>query len=203
MPSKISPDLAAYLDSFPSATRKVLDKIRATVRKAVPDAEEMRSYGVGAFKRGGTYVLYYAGYPKHVSIYPVYAGDPVLGDALKPYTSGKATAKFPLDKPVPYDLITKIVRAKVKESLERAAAKASKRKPGKALAHEAERPNQAKVAEHNERVEKRAATGKGPVRAKARAALKTALAKKPAKAPAKKVVKKAVKKVAKKAAKKA
>jgi uncharacterized protein YdhG (YjbR/CyaY superfamily) len=165
MPAKISPDLVAYLDSFPPATRKILDKIRATVRKAVPDAEEMRSYGVGAFKRGGTYVLYYAGYPKHVSIYPVYADDAALGDALKPYTSGKATAKFPLDKPIPYDLITKIVKAK--------------------------------VAEHGERLEQRARTGKGPAGKAAREALK--------KAPAKKSVvkKKAAKKPVKKAAKKA
>jgi uncharacterized protein YdhG (YjbR/CyaY superfamily) len=123
---KTDPALTEYLDSFPAATRKILDKIRATVRKAVPDAEESRNYGVGAFKRGGTYVIYYGGYPKHVAVYPVYASDAALGAALKPYTSGKATAKFPLDKPIPYDLIAKIVKAKVKEAEARMAAKAVK-----------------------------------------------------------------------------
>lgn len=126
MPAKIDPALIEYLDSFPFATRKILDKIRATVRKAVPDAAEQKSYGVGAFKRGGAYVLYYAGYPKHVSIYPVYASDPVLGKEAAPYTSGKATAKFMLDKPIPYGLITKIVKAKVKENETRVAARAAK-----------------------------------------------------------------------------
>src|SRR5215217_9479737 len=104
MPAKPSAELAAYLDSFPAATRKILDKIRATVREAVPDAEEQRSYGVGAFKRGGTYVIYYAGYAKHIALYPVYKGEAELAEALKPYSSGAATAKFPLDKPMPYGL---------------------------------------------------------------------------------------------------
>lgn len=132
MPAKIDPALTAYLDSFPPATRKILDKIRATVRKAAPGAEESRSYGVGAFKRGGTHVVYYAGYAKHVALYPVYAGDPALGKELKPYTSGKATAKFPLDKPVPYDLIAKIVKAKVEDNEARVAAKVAKKTAKKA-----------------------------------------------------------------------
>jgi uncharacterized protein YdhG (YjbR/CyaY superfamily) len=156
--------LSAYLDSFPPATRKVLDKIRATVRKAVPDAEEMRSYGVGAFKRGGTYVLYYAGYPKHVSIYPVYAGDPGLGEALKPYTSGKATAKFSLDQPIPYDLIANIVRAKVAEHGERLEQRARTRKgPAGKAARAALKKAPAKKATVKKKASKKAAK-KGPVK---------------------------------------
>jgi|GEM_PF-315819 len=118
--------ITEYLDSFPPATRAILDKIRATVRKAAPDAEESMAYGVGAFKRGGTYVIYYGGYAKHVAVYPVFRGDPVLDKALAPYSSGKATAKFMLDKPIPYGLIAKIVKAKVKENEARVAAKAKK-----------------------------------------------------------------------------
>ena len=168
MPAKISAELTAYLDSFPPATRKILDKIRATVRKAVPDAEEMRSYGVGAFKRGGAYVLYYAGYAKHIAIYPVYASDAGLGADLMPYTSGKATAKFPLDKPIPYDLISRIVKAK--------------------------------VADHQERVETRARTSKGPAGKAARALLAENATPKTAKKTATKKVKKAAKKATKKPA---
>jgi uncharacterized protein YdhG (YjbR/CyaY superfamily) len=118
--------LDAYIASFPPATQTILKKIRDIALKAAPGSEGVVSYGVAAIKRAGTYVVYFGGYPKHVSLYPVYANDPVLGPALKPYTSGKATAKFPLDKPIPYNLITKIVKALLKESVARAEAKAAK-----------------------------------------------------------------------------
>lgn len=133
MPSPKPNPVDAYIATFPAATQAVLQKIRATIRKAAPDAEESMAYGVGAFKRGGTYVIYYGGYAKHVAVYPVFRGDPVLDKALAPYSSGKATAKFMLDKPIPYGLIAKIVEAKVKENADRVAAKAIKvAKPTKA-----------------------------------------------------------------------
>ena len=131
MPSKIPDDLAAYLDAFPPATRKILNKIRATVRKAAPDAGEQLSYGVGAFKRDGTYVLYYAGYAKHVAIYPVYKDESGFDEVLRPYIRGKATARFPLDKAMPYDLITRIVRAKVTENEEQEKERAKTRSAGR------------------------------------------------------------------------
>jgi uncharacterized protein YdhG (YjbR/CyaY superfamily) len=118
--------LAAYLDSFPAATRQILDRIRETVRKAVPDAEEVLSYGVGAFKRGGRYVVYYAGYAKHVAMYPVYPDDPALGAAIEPYASGKATVRFKIDEPVPHALIAKIVKAKLVEHKARVQRRAVK-----------------------------------------------------------------------------
>ncbi|MCD6024252.1 MAG: hypothetical protein K0Q91_1168 [Fibrobacteria bacterium] len=127
--------LDAYIASFPPATQTILKKIRDIALKAAPGSEGVVSYGVAAIKRGGTYVVYFGGYPKHVSVYPVYANDPVLGKAIAAYSSGKATAKFPLDKPVPYALITKIVKEKVKEHAARVEAKAAKiRKPAKKIA---------------------------------------------------------------------
>jgi uncharacterized protein YdhG (YjbR/CyaY superfamily) len=119
--------LGAYIASFPMRTQAVLKKIRDIALKAAPGSEGVVSYGVGAIKRNGTYVVYFGGYPKHVSLYPLYANDPVLGKEAAPYTSGKATAKFMLDKPIPYGLITKIVKAKVKESDARMVKAAAKK----------------------------------------------------------------------------
>ena len=118
--------LDAYIASFPAATQTILKKIRDIALKAAPGAEGVVSYGVAAIKRNGAYVVYFGGYPKHVSLYPLYANDPVLGKAAAPYTSGKATAKFMLDKPIPYDLIKRIMKEKVKESDARVKAKAVK-----------------------------------------------------------------------------
>jgi uncharacterized protein YdhG (YjbR/CyaY superfamily) len=124
MPAKT---LDAYISSFPVTTQTILKRIRDIALKAAPGSEGVVSYGVGAIKRGGTYVVYFGGYPTHVSLYPVYGNDPVLGKAIAEYTSGKATAKFMLDKPIPYDLIKKIVQEKVKESDARVAAKSVKK----------------------------------------------------------------------------
>lgn len=131
MPTKT---LETYIASFPAATQTILKKIRDIALKAAPGSEGVVSYGVAAIKRGGTYVVYFGGYPKHVSLYPVYGNDPVLGKAIAEYSSGKATAKFMLDKPIPYALIAKIVKEKVKESDARVAAKSLKKAAVKKVA---------------------------------------------------------------------
>jgi uncharacterized protein YdhG (YjbR/CyaY superfamily) len=139
--------LDAYIASFPAATQTILKKIRDIALKAAPGSEGMVSYGVAAIKRNGAYVVYFGGYSKHVAVYPVYAGDTGLGSALKPYASGKATAKFPLDKPIPYALITKILKAKVRESDARVAAKAAKiAKPKKVVKKAAKKVVKRKAA---------------------------------------------------------
>jgi uncharacterized protein YdhG (YjbR/CyaY superfamily) len=104
----------AYIATFPSEVQPILKKIRATIRKAAPKATESISYQIPAFHLDGQYLIYFAGFKKHVGVYPVHAIVAELGDALKPYLSGKATAKFMLDEKIPYGLITKIVRAKAK-----------------------------------------------------------------------------------------
>lgn len=103
-----------YIAIFPAEVQPILQKIRATIRKAAPRATESISYRIAAFHLDGQVLIYFAGFKKHVGVYPVHAIADELGDALKPYLSGKATAKFMLDKPIPYGLITKIVRAKAK-----------------------------------------------------------------------------------------
>lgn len=107
----------AYIAGFPEKVQEILRKVRLTIRKAAPDAEETISYQIPAFMLNGKYIIYFAGYKKHIGVYPAPIGDPAFEEDLSAYASGKATAKFPLDKPIPYDLITKIVKFKVKESL--------------------------------------------------------------------------------------
>ena len=104
----------AYIATFPAGVQPILKKIRATIRKAAPRATESISYQIPAFHLDGQYLIYFAGFKKHVGMYPVHAIAAELGDALKPYLSGKTTAKFMLDEKIPYVLITKIVRAKAK-----------------------------------------------------------------------------------------
>lgn len=107
-----------YIASFPEDIQAVLEKMRATIERAVPGAEEIISYNIPAFKLNGRYVIYFAGFKNHVSIYPVSADvRKKFGKKVAPYLSGKGTAKFPLDKPIPFGLITKIVKYKVKENL--------------------------------------------------------------------------------------
>ena len=115
-----------YIATFPAEVQHILNKIRVTIRKAAPRATESISYQIPAFHLDGQYLIYFAGFKKHVGVYPVHAIVAELGEALKPYLSGKATAKFMLDEKIPYGLITKIVKAKVQESDARGAAKASK-----------------------------------------------------------------------------
>ncbi|HEY4654823.1 MAG TPA: DUF1801 domain-containing protein [Cyclobacteriaceae bacterium] len=103
-----------YIAAFPGDVQKVLKQIRATIKKAVPGAEEKISYGMPTFTLGGKYLIYFAAYKKHIGLYPA----PAAGNGFKkdyaPYkTSGKGTIQFPLDKPMPLGLIEKIVRFNV------------------------------------------------------------------------------------------
>jgi uncharacterized protein YdhG (YjbR/CyaY superfamily) len=116
-------DIDDYIASFPQNVQEILKKIRLTIKKAAPAAEETISYKIPTFTLNGTYLIYFAAYKKHVSLYPAPIGQAEFQAELSAYESGKGTAKFPLDKPIPYDLISKIVRFRVKENLARAEAK--------------------------------------------------------------------------------
>jgi uncharacterized protein YdhG (YjbR/CyaY superfamily) len=95
----------AYLASFPDEVRPVLEQVRRTIRTAVPGAEETISYDIPTFKLGGRAVVYFAGWKHHVSVYPIPQGDEALERDLAPFRAAKGTLKFPLDRPVPYELI--------------------------------------------------------------------------------------------------
>ncbi len=109
-----------YIAGFPKDTQKILEQIRTTIKKSVPDAEEVISYGIPAFNLNGHYLVYFAAYKKHIGLYPVPRKNKIFEKDFTPYyTSGKGTIQFPLDKHIPLSLITKIVKFRVKENLEK------------------------------------------------------------------------------------
>jgi uncharacterized protein YdhG (YjbR/CyaY superfamily) len=116
-----------YIAGFPSETKKLLEQVRAAIRKAAPGAEEYISYGIPAFKLKGHYVIYFAGYKNHISLYPAPAANKGFEKDYAPYyTSGKGTIQFPVDKPMPVKLITKIVKFRMQENIEKQKKKTVK-----------------------------------------------------------------------------
>lgn len=113
-PRKAYKTIDEYIESFPPETQVILEKIRQLIRKRAPKAEEVISYGIPAFKLNGKYLIYFAGYKTHIGIYPIRKSN----KELEPYLSGKATARFPLTKPFPFDLVEKIVLAKLEDNKE-------------------------------------------------------------------------------------
>jgi len=114
-----------YIAASPAAVRPILREIRRTVRAAAPGAEEVISYRMPAFKQHRI-LLYFAAFKNHIGLYPPVSGDARLEKALEPYAGPKGNVKFPLDRPVPYGLIERIVRLRVKQDLALAGAKAKR-----------------------------------------------------------------------------
>lgn len=109
-----------YLGGFPQAIRACLRKIRTTIKRTAPGAKESISYGIPTFKLNGP-LIYFAGFNAHIGLYPMTTTlRRQFPNELSEYLSGKATAKFPLDQPIPYTLIEQIVRFRVKENLVKA-----------------------------------------------------------------------------------
>jgi uncharacterized protein YdhG (YjbR/CyaY superfamily) len=112
-----------YIEGFPDDVQAIMEAIRATIKKIAPDAQEGISYQIPTFKRNATFLIYFAGFKKHVSLYPILSECPGFEAELAPYRSGRGTAKFPLDKPIPFALIEKIVKFMVRENERRTAAR--------------------------------------------------------------------------------
>ncbi len=111
-----------YLATFPPETKTLLKKIRATIKAAAPQAEEMISYGIAGYKYHGI-LIYFAGFTNHVSMYPAPRGTEIFKKELSRYKGGKGTVQFPLDKPLPLKLITRIVKFRATINVEKAKAK--------------------------------------------------------------------------------
>ncbi|HEX9828881.1 MAG TPA: DUF1801 domain-containing protein [Bacteroidota bacterium] len=107
-----------YIDTFPLDVRVKLEKLRQAIRKAAPEAEETISYQIPAFILHGKRLVYFAGWKHHISVYPVPAGDKDFKKKIAPYQTGKGTLQFPLDKSLPLRLIRKIVKHRVKQTVE-------------------------------------------------------------------------------------
>lgn len=122
-------DIDEYIAGFPSGTQEILEQIRLTIKKVVPEAEEAISYGIPTFNLNGTYLIYFAAYKKHIGFYPVSSEIVELDNDFAAFkTSGKGTIQFPLNKPMPLNLIAKLVEFKVKENIEKAEKKKQSKK---------------------------------------------------------------------------
>ena len=108
-----------YIAAFPKDVQKILKQVRKTIKTAAPKTEEKISYGIPTFTMNGKYLIYFAGWKNHISVYPVPVGDDAFNKEVSQYVAGKGTLKFPIDKPLPLKLITKIVKLKIAESAKR------------------------------------------------------------------------------------
>jgi len=115
-----------YLSSLPGNVKILVQHLRMTIRKAAPQAEELISYNMPAIKLNGV-LVYYAAYKNHIGFYPTSSGTESFKTELSVYKGAKGSVQFPLDKPLPFPLITKIVKFRVKEDLEKAKLKAKKK----------------------------------------------------------------------------
>ncbi len=108
-----------YLSNLRDEAQSAVQVIRTLIKETAPDAQEGLSYGVGGFSQNGKYFIYYAGYKKHTSIYPASRPHPAFEEELKHYKGGKDTIQFPLNQPIPVDLIQRIVRFRIGENEEK------------------------------------------------------------------------------------
>ena len=114
MAESVPKDIDEYIAGFPKDVQKILEKIRLTIRKAAPAAEETIKYQIPTFTLKGN-LVHFAGYKKHIGFYPAPTGIEKFKEEVSAYGSGKGTLQFPLDEPIPYDLIRKIVKFRVQE----------------------------------------------------------------------------------------
>jgi uncharacterized protein YdhG (YjbR/CyaY superfamily) len=106
-----------YISGFPEKTQKILERIRVTVKDAAPDAFETIKYSMPTFVFKGN-LIHFAAYKNHIGMYPIPEGDSKLSQELSVYKTEKSTLRFPLDKPIPFELISRIIKLRVKQRLE-------------------------------------------------------------------------------------
>jgi uncharacterized protein YdhG (YjbR/CyaY superfamily) len=107
-------DIDSYIASFPKETQKLLKQVRETIRKAAPQAKETINYGIPTFTLKGN-LVHFAAFKNHIGFYPTPSGIEAFKNDLSAYDGAKGSVKFPLDKPIPFGLIGRIVEFRVKE----------------------------------------------------------------------------------------
>ena len=128
MATRLAPaTIDEYIAGFPPAVQARLRKVRQTVRRAAPDADEVISYRMPALKQHGI-LVYFAAFKNHIGLYPPVRGDARLERAVAPYAGEKGNLRFPFTQPIPFDLISRIVALRLKQNL----ARPSSRKRAKA-----------------------------------------------------------------------
>ena len=108
-----------YIDACPEETHERLQEIRAAIKKIAPEAKEKISYQIAAFELNGRSLIHFAGWKKHISLYPIPAGDEAFEKEISKYADGKGTVKFPLDKPMPMKLVNKIIKLHMATNVKR------------------------------------------------------------------------------------
>lgn len=121
---KKADDINEYISRFAPEVQAVLQRVRATIRAAAPDAEEVISYQMPAF-RGRTILVYFAAWKKHIGFYPPVSANAKLQRACAPYAGPKGNLQFPIDEPIPYDLITRIFKHRLTQDAPRGRMQSS------------------------------------------------------------------------------
>ena len=116
-----------YIATFPGEVQLLLEELRATIKAAAPEAKEKISYQIPTFFLRGN-LVHFAAYKKHIGFYPSSSGIQAFQKELSIYKGAKGSVQFPLDRPLPLELIARIVKYRVAENLERAARKSGKKK---------------------------------------------------------------------------
>ena len=108
-----------YIKASPKDVQSILQRLRLTIQKAAPEAVETISYQMPTFKLNGKGLVYFAAFKNHIGFYPIPSGIEAFKKELSRYKQGKGSVQFPIDKPIPYDLVRRIVRFRAKENRER------------------------------------------------------------------------------------
>jgi uncharacterized protein YdhG (YjbR/CyaY superfamily) len=107
-----------YISTFPKEVQDILEKLRNTIRTSAPEAEETINYQIPTFKLNGN-LVHFAAYKNHIGFYPTPSGIEAFKKELSPYEVAKGSVKFPINKPLPFDLVRRIIEYRVKENLEK------------------------------------------------------------------------------------
>jgi uncharacterized protein YdhG (YjbR/CyaY superfamily) len=117
-PRKQFKNVDEYIKTFPKDIQTILEEMRQTIREAAPEAEETISYQMPVFKQKGV-LVWYAAFKDHIGFFPTALGVEAFKDELSGYAISKGTIQFPLDKPIPIDLMKRIVKFRLKQNLEK------------------------------------------------------------------------------------
>ena len=125
--SKVAESIDEYIEQFPANVQAILQKLRTTIKKTAPNAEEVISYQMPAFKYHGM-LVYFAGHQNHIGFYPTSSPMEVFKDRLTNYKTSKGAIQFPIDEAIPLTLVRDIVKFRIKENLEKENAKLKRKK---------------------------------------------------------------------------
>ena len=109
-------EIDIYISGFPIEVQEILQQIRAIIKETAPEVVESYAYGMPAYKTNGKPLVYFAGYKNHIGFYATPSGHENFAKELSQYKQGKGSVQFPLNKPIPYDLIREIVKFRVEEN---------------------------------------------------------------------------------------